>query len=137
MTFVPASCVVPTLTPGVTEGTKDLSVTAKGSVECLAQTSDIDKSHSPSSWRDTLRKKWIQKDLLARAVCIPAQNEMQGAKRFIWGQGTDNCSLRLTFQTSNILTSRSGVTLFVETEVYPVHMSRMKHRMKRKIDSER
>lgn len=54
-TFVPASCAVPTLTPGVTRGTKDLSVTAKGSVECLAHTSDIDKAGSQSPCREVNR----------------------------------------------------------------------------------
>lgn len=50
-----ASYVVPTLTPGATGGTKDLSVTAKGSMECLAQTSDIDKAGSQSPCREVHR----------------------------------------------------------------------------------
>lgn len=36
-------------------GTKDLSVTAKGGMECLAQTSDIDKAGSQSACREVLR----------------------------------------------------------------------------------
>lgn len=53
--FVLTSCIVPTLTPGTTGGTKDLSVTAKGGVECLAQTSDIDKAGSQSPCREMHR----------------------------------------------------------------------------------
>lgn len=38
--------------PGDHRGTKDLSVTAKGGVECLAQTYDIDKAGSQSPCRE-------------------------------------------------------------------------------------
>lgn len=43
------------LDPRGYSGPKDLSVTAKGDMECLAQTSDIDKTGSQSSCREVHR----------------------------------------------------------------------------------